>query len=195
MRVQQSPKARSPLSIPGTRMQAWRLAATSALMLLSATPLNTSAAPAPSMPPATKVYRCVQADGQTLYSQHACESPRSESVMQFSDARTKAQAKEGQVIQKRSKKLSKLLQRDRRSMARKAANLDAQALTVADNTEPPRKKRLRQPESASAGTKTAKVDQKAPKPLKPADFTAQIPGTKVKGKRKQSDNAAQQPDA
>lgn len=145
----------------------------------------------------TRVHRCVQPDGRTLYSQQPCPSEEARAtVMSVSDHRTRQQVLEGQAAQSSSVALAKVMQKDRLKFEKGSGARPALALTSTG----PKPEDLKHPgkqtqEKKPKGRKTeaagrddrrqTRQDPRAPKALSPADFTARVPSTSARSPSRQ----------
>jgi hypothetical protein len=174
------------------RQAAHRLAGCALLAMatwpaLAAAVTASAPVPVPAPIPATQVYRCAGHDGRTLYSQHACEGTADTTLMRVKDARTVSQTRHGKEIQERADKLAHEMQRVRQRAERKPAGRHAMTLGGDNKVRDINAKTHRASKETSDVTgekkkpsrKTASADPRAPKPLRPAGFTARIPGSKA----------------
>lgn len=137
----------------------------------ASTPPASASAPGLARPRTiTTVHRCIDARGQTQYSQAPCPASSAASALRLGDAPTAAQAKQGHEIQARMRKLDRRMQHDRLQLAREGARRKAASLTVAARDASARKSKDKAKAPGRAADKTAS----RPSVRKP-EFTARVP--------------------
>ncbi|MFT3856451.1 MAG: DUF4124 domain-containing protein [Aquabacterium sp.] len=142
---------------------------------------------------AAQVFKCRQADGHIAYSQHACDEDTGTTRLRVQDPRTPEQAKQARTMHERDEALARSLNRDRHRANQRAGQQRAMDLTGWPPSGAASASAAGKQAKASSGQsdrssrrrkKDHRADPHAPKPLRPADFTAQVPGTKGQRTRK-----------
>lgn len=153
-------------------------------------------------PEAAQIFKCRQADGHMAYSQQACDADITQATrLKVQDHRTAEQAKQARSMHERDDALARSLSRERRRSEKRARGQGAMDLTgwpASDAPSAPDPHAGKQATSSSMKAKASSrrdrsADPHAPKPLRPADFTAQVPGTKGQRSSKPGSKPASKP--